>query len=207
MRTGFCSVSMSSHQSAKMKSADWLTPPEWIEKLGPFDLDPCCPPKMPWPTASNMIFAAGGLEAEWIGRVWLNPPFGRQAAAWISKLAEHNNGIALIPARTETAMFYESVWPRAASVCFVRGRPHFHYPDGKRATFNSGAPIALVAYGENNTGPLVLSGLGVVYVIRSARETEALHAAILAAQVMTVAGDREAPEVNAALGVTAGETA
>lgn len=32
----------------------WLTPPHIIEALGPFDLDPCCPPTMPWRTATQI---------------------------------------------------------------------------------------------------------------------------------------------------------
>lgn len=156
-------VSMSAHQSAKMGTDTWLTPPEWISALGPFDLDPACPPNMPWPTASRMLTEAdNGLAAPWEGRVWLNPPFGQQAALWLRKMAEHGNGIALIPARTETAMFYESVWNRASGICFVKGRPHFHHQDGKRASFNSGAPIALVAYGHENTERVAHARLGVV---------------------------------------------
>jgi hypothetical protein len=159
---------MSGHQAAKMKSADWLTPPEWIAALGPFDLDPACPlGGMPWMTAKCQYEGSGGLERPWFGRVWLNPPFGQQAALWLRKLAEHGDGIGLIPARTETAMFYESVWPKADSVCFVRGRPHFHYVDGSRAPFNSGAPIALVAYGAQNTEALIRSKLGIVLIVNA----------------------------------------
>ena len=81
------------------------------------------------------------------------------------RMAEHGDGIALIPARTETAMFYETVWPRANAVLFVKGRPHFHTVDGARAPFNSGAPICLIAYGRANVDALVASGLGhVVYL-------------------------------------------
>lgn len=156
-------MNLSGHQSAKMKSDTYLTPPEWIEKLGPFDLDPCCPPDMPWKTARTMLTKAeDGLEATWRGRVWLNPPFGQQAAQWLRKLRLHGNGIALIPARTETAMFYANVWGHADAVCFVKGRPHFHYSDGSRAPFNSGAPICLIAYGRTNGGALYQSRLGVV---------------------------------------------
>lgn len=157
-------MSMSGHQSAKMKSADWLTPPEWIESLGPFDLDPCVMEYMPWKTAKRGICKreADGLTYPWSGRVWLNPPFGQQAAAWLRKLRDHGNGIGLIPARTETKMFYESVWGHADAVCFVKGRPHFHYPDGERAPFNSGCPIALVAYGKFNLEMLLKAALGVV---------------------------------------------
>ncbi len=36
-------------------NTDWLTPPAIIKALGEFDLDPCCPPVMPWRTAREMI--------------------------------------------------------------------------------------------------------------------------------------------------------
>lgn len=154
---------MSGHQSAAMKSETWLTPPEWIAALGPFDVDPCCPPSMPWPTAKTMLTKADdGLQATWSGRVWLNPPFGREWPRWVEKLADHGDGIALIPARTETKDFYRLVWARAHAICFVKGRPHFHDASGKRAPFNSGAPIALIAFGIRNCIRLVEAGLGVV---------------------------------------------
>ncbi|WP_321829519.1 DNA N-6-adenine-methyltransferase [Burkholderia cenocepacia] len=144
-----------------MKNDEWLTPPEWLAALGEFDLDPCSPINRPWDTARrHLTILEDGLTYHWHGRVWCNPPFGREAAKWLKRMADHNNGIALIPARTETAMFYESVWSRADSVCFVRGRPHFHYVDGRRAPFNSGAPICLVAYGRANTIALLDSRLG-----------------------------------------------
>ena len=154
-------MSLSGHQSAAMKSDTWLTPPEWIEKLGPFDLDPACPKFMPWKTATQMI-SVDGLGYPWRGRVWLNPPFGTQAVKWLRKLMNHGNGIALIPARTETAMFYGNVWGKADAVCFVKGRPHFHYQNGERAPFNSGAPICLIAYGPKNKEALYRANLGIV---------------------------------------------
>lgn len=165
-------MSMSGHQSARSKSVTYLTPPEWIAALGPFDLDPACPPNMPWQTAVRMLTVADdGLATPWEGRVWLNPPFGQQAALWLRKMALHGNGIALVPARTETAMFYESVWGKAAGICFVKGRPHFHFFDGKRAPFNSGAPIALIAYGLVNLRKLVDAGLGITLPLSAAKES------------------------------------
>ncbi|WP_186092329.1 DNA N-6-adenine-methyltransferase [Burkholderia gladioli] len=154
-------MSLSAHQSARMKNDEWLTPPEWIRALGPFELDPCAPVVRPWDTARiHFTIEDNGLEREWLGRVWCNPPFGREAVKWLRRMSRHGNGIALIPARTETAMFYETVWPCADSVCFVRGRPHFHYVDGTRAPFNSGAPICLVAYSRADTMALLASRLG-----------------------------------------------
>lgn len=160
-------MSLSGHQSAKMKNDEWLTPPEILRALGPFDLDPCAPIVRPWETAArHYTVLDDGLNAprENNGvRVWLNPPFGRAAVQWLRRWGvEHGNTIALIPARTETAMFYECVWGAADGVLFIKGRPHFHYVDGRRAAFNSGAPICLVAYGGENLEVLRNSRLGFV---------------------------------------------
>lgn len=156
-------MSMSGHQSARMKSAEWLTPPEILSALGSFDLDPCAPSPRPWDMAAKHYSVDDdGLAQEWAGRVWMNPPFGQQAEKWLRKMNEHGNGIALIPARTETRMFYAHVWGQAHAVCFLRGRPHFHYPTGERAAFNSGAPICLIAYGRENALALRDANLGFV---------------------------------------------
>ena len=144
---------------------EWLTPPKILQALGPFDLDPCAPMVRPWETAArHYTVQDDGLALPWDGRVWCNPPFGREAVKWLRRMRDHGNGVALIPARTETAMFYETVWGSADGVLFIKGRPHFHYVDGRRAAFNSGAPIALVAYGSDNLESLRQSGLGFVVV-------------------------------------------
>lgn len=156
-------MSLSSHQSTKMKNDEWLTPPSIICALGDFDLDPCSPITRPWPTAANHYTKLDdGLLKPWFNRVWCNPPFGHLANSWIKRCREHGNAIALIPARTETRMFYENVWGHADAICFIKGRPHFHYVNGLRAKANSGAPICLVAYGENNAEILRKSKLGFV---------------------------------------------
>jgi hypothetical protein len=157
------SKGLSGHQSSNMKTDEWLTPPELLRSLGKFDLDPCSPINRPWDTAAkHYTILDDGLLQEWSGRVWLNPPFGSQAIHWLRKLKEHGNGIALVPARTETKMFYETVWGCSDGVMFLKSRPHFHYVDGTRASFNSGAPICLIAYGHKNLLALRNSGLGVV---------------------------------------------
>lgn len=170
---------MSSHQSARSKSVTYLTPPEWLAALGPFDLDPCAAPSpRPWPTAARHIeLPENGLAAEWRGRVWCNPPFGKAAGAWAARMADHGDGVLLLPARTETATWYASIWGRADAVLFAQGRPHFYagfdttvthngrkvlVGAGERFPFNSGCPIALIAYGASNAAALRASGLGVV---------------------------------------------
>lgn len=144
-------------------NVEWLTPPGIIAALGEFDLDPCTPAAMPWPTARHRYTTADdGLAKPWFGKVWLNPPFGPHAAKWLARMREHGNGIALVPARTETWMFFASVWGHADAVCFVRGRLRFHYPDGTLSKSCINAPVCLVAYGADNRIALEKSGLGVV---------------------------------------------
>ena len=140
-----------SHQSANMMKDEWLTPPEIIKELGNFHLDPCAPIIRPWEMAENhFTINDNGLKKKWSGRVWCNPPYGLEASKWLKKMTEHNNGIALIFARTETVMFFEWVWDRATAVKFIKGRLYFHHLDGTRADANAGAPSVLIAYGNTN---------------------------------------------------------
>lgn len=157
--------SMGSHQSTNMKSDIWLTPPHIIQSLGEFDLDPCCPSEMPWKTANKSYTQIeNGLIQPWEGRVWLNPPYSREATKWLKKLAQHGNGVALVFARTETTWFFENIWKKAHALLFLEGRIHFHLLNGERAQANAGAPSVLVAYGKNNVNSLLESGIKGVLV-------------------------------------------
>lgn len=131
---------------------EWLTPPEIIRELGPFDLDPCAAINQPWPTAAkHYTVRDNGLMQRWEGRVWLNPPYGPNTFRWLLRLSEHGDGIALTFARTETRGFFEAVWLKANALLFLEGRPHFYMPDGTRAKGNSGGPVVLIAYGRENS--------------------------------------------------------
>lgn len=113
---------------------EWLTPPDIVarvvEVLGGIDLDPCSntfgEPAVP--ATVRYTEADDGLSREWLGRVYMNPPYGAIIAAWVEKLrAEHEAGnvtaaIALVPARTDTAWFQTL---RDTILCFVGGRLRF----------------------------------------------------------------------------------
>lgn len=130
---------------------EWLTPPWLVNLLGPFDLDPCAPVDRPWDTAKRHYSKLdGGLTQPWAGRVWLNPPYGRQTFTWLRRLADHKGGgIALTFARTETQGFFDTVWNRARCVFFFKGRLKFHYVDGREGN-TANAPSVLVAYTNND---------------------------------------------------------
>lgn len=155
-------MSMGGHQSALMLKDEWLTPPDLLRALGGFDLDPCAPSadRRPWETAKyHFSVEQDGLTRPWFGRVWCNPPYGLIASQWLARLAGHGNGVALIFARTETAMFFDHVWGKADALLFLRGRLHFHHVNGVRAAANAGAPSVLVAYGKRNAECLRTCGL------------------------------------------------
>lgn len=140
---------------------DWLTPPAIVKALGAFGLDPCAHPQQFYRTASHMICPpADGLAEPWgRARVWLNPPYGSALRKWIAKLADHGNGIALVPARTEVeSWFWPYVWEAADAVLFIRGRLYFHRPDGSTAG-NAGHGSVLVAYGRKNAVQVKMSGI------------------------------------------------
>lgn len=140
-------MSLGSHQKTVGDSQTWITPKWIIDTLGPFDLDPAAADPRPWDCAIRNR-STGGLQRPWQGRVWLNPPFCRyEVAKWVQRLADHGTGTALLHARTE-AEWFEPIWDRATSILFMAHRIYFHYPSGKRAEANSGAPACLIAFGE-----------------------------------------------------------
>jgi DNA N-6-adenine-methyltransferase (Dam) len=145
------------HESHRAIKEEWLTPQWLLQRLGDFDLDPCAPhaTRRPWPTAAeHFSIEDNGLAKPWHGRVWLNPPYGSKMGIWMARLADHGNGLGLIPSRTETAAFFDAVWDKADAVLFFRGRIKFHHANGTKAKTTMTAPHLLVAYGTDNVEAL-----------------------------------------------------
>ena len=73
----------------------WLTPPNIVESLGQFTLDPCSPVNAPWRlTPLFYTVEHDGLKQPWVGRCFVNPPYGRECSVWIKnvqniKIASH----------------------------------------------------------------------------------------------------------------------
>lgn len=138
----------------------WLTPKYIIDALGHFDLDPCCPDNMPWRTADIMLTKKeDGTTAPWKGRVWLNPPYGRDAWPFLDRMCHHSGGgVALIFVRTDARQWHDYVFPFADSVFFIRGRIRFCRADGTQGD-SCPTPSALVAYSHKDTIAIRNSGL------------------------------------------------
>jgi hypothetical protein len=150
------------HESAVNKSIEWYTPSYIFDAMGiGFDLDPCSPGSdvVSWiPAKRHLTIADNGLNAEWAGRVWLNPPYGKETGKWLAKLAEHGSGIALVFARTDTQWFHKYA-TKADVICFVKKRIPFVRSDGERAG-SPGAGSMLLGYGRECKEAVVGSGLG-----------------------------------------------
>lgn len=145
------SIAPPNHTRRDNTTDDWITPKWLIDCLGPFELDPCACEPQPWPCAQfQYTISDNGLMQPWLGMVYCNPPYGKATAAWLDRLSLHGNGIALVFARTETRMFFHSVWPRASTLLFLKGRLTFNRPDGSapKTGHNSGGPSVLIAYGS-----------------------------------------------------------
>lgn len=101
----------------------WLTPKHIIDALGHFDTDPCCPPNMPWRTADRMLTKEDdGTTAPWIGRVWLNPPYGREAWPFLERMAHYDGGVSSLYSHERTRMRGNRSFSRSRILfCFLKG--------------------------------------------------------------------------------------
>ena len=138
---------------------DWQTPMSLVSALGPFDLDPCANCQNPTRLARRgFTLTDDGLAQTWSGRVWLNPPYGKMARVWVERLANHGNGIALIPPRLGSKWFHDVVLETFDGIFFHRGRIAFLDPNTGLPIKGNNADSVFVAYGQANVDALAKSG-------------------------------------------------
>lgn len=118
------------------KRQDWATPQDVFDELNRefgFTLDPCCTERT---AKCDKFFTPeiDGLSKNWGGeRCFVNPPFGREQAAWIKKCYEESRKpntlvVLLIPARTDTKHFHKYLYQKS-EIRFIKGRLKFINPD------------------------------------------------------------------------------
>lgn len=121
---------------------DYKTPPEIYEKilkyagLKQFDLDVCCSEhNIPAKNYCDSFFV-NGLQAEWLGKCFLNPPF-RETIKWVRKAVESVNKygfatevFAILPGdRFETKFYQECILQNPNCVfAFLQGKQGFIIP-------------------------------------------------------------------------------
>lgn len=152
---------MASHEQPP-QSDEWYTPYWVFDALGHyFDFDPCCSRYAPAVEYCRqaILDGAGGLDTEWAGSVWLNPPFGGRNGIkpWLDRLAHHGDGIALVPNRTGS-QWWQDFAQQADGLLFVRGKIRFVRDDGTEGA-SPGYGNVMMAYGRKMAGVLRSSAI------------------------------------------------
>ena len=133
------------------KSVEWYTPSWIFEDLDlTFDLDPASPHdfETPVPAIKKYTIFDDGLKKPWAGRVWLNPPYGKETGVWIDRMIDHGDGIVLVFSRTD-AKWCQRAMKNAGAILFMSGRISF-IPGHENAhkKYSAGAGTVLFAFGD-----------------------------------------------------------
>jgi hypothetical protein len=151
---------MTIHEAPVGATVEWYTPASLFDRLGnpTFDLDPAAAPDHAFVKARRYFTETDdGLWHTWTGHVWLNPPYGRAAVAFVTKMIVHGDGLLLLPSRTETDV-YQRALTYAATVCLLRDRLWFVRSDA--ATGRSSFGSTLFAFGDWAADLLLAADLG-----------------------------------------------
>ena len=125
----------------------WATPQDFFNKMNDefnFELDVCATSEN---TKCEKYFTEeiNGLEQEWTGICWMNPPYGRAIGDWMKKAYESSlNGatvVCLVPARTDTKWWHD--YAMKGEIRLVKGRLKFGDSQNS-APF----PSAVIVFGQ-----------------------------------------------------------
>ena len=145
------------HVSFNSGNNEWYTPVNIIEAarvaMGSIDVDPASNDIAQQTVKAETYYTAetNGLDKEWVGNVWLNPPYasdliGKFIDKLVSEKKNYNQAVVLVNNATETEWFNKIV-SISSMVCFPKSRVKFYMPDGK-----TGAPLqgqAVLYIGKN----------------------------------------------------------
>lgn len=126
------------------QSCEWPTPQWLFDELNKefnFDLDACATKKN---AKCKRYYAVNSLQKEWTGRVWCNPPYGREIGSWVEKgfdsAVDYGSLVVmLLPARTDTKWFHS--YCAHGEIRFIKGRLKFG-----NAKFNAPFPSMIVIF-------------------------------------------------------------
>lgn len=107
----------------------WATPQEFFDKYNKiynFQTDVCA--SFENAKCGNYFTEQdNGLEQDWVGSCWMNPPYGRTIKAWMKKAYESSLSgatvVCLVPSRTDTVWWHD--YAVKGEVEFIKGRLKF----------------------------------------------------------------------------------
>ena len=163
------------HVTNNSGNNEWYTPARYVDAarlvMGDIDLDPASSTVANRTVQAAEFFSAeqNGLEQDWHGRVWMNPPYASPLIGMFAEKfqqaiesGEVDEAVSLVNNATETVWF-ELMASVSTAVCFPRGRIKFNDSTGKPKN----SPLqgqALLYVGPNNRRFIeVFSELGVCF--------------------------------------------
>lgn len=131
---------------------EWYTPAVYLDAaravLGGFDLDPasCADGNQSVQAARYYSIDDDGLTQPWKGRVWLNPPYGRLAGDFITRLVRDykagdiTGAVCLVNAHCTDTRWFQELWDYP--LCFTDHRINFAAGTAARSGSTHGSVFA-----------------------------------------------------------------
>ena len=141
-------------------SNEWYTPDKYIQSarrvMGCIDIDPATSLQANKTVQAEVIYTAedSGLQYDWYGRVWLNPPYGNLTEAFVTKLiTQYRTGITteailLVNSHATDTKWFQPLWDYL--LCFTNHRINFYALDGLGVGSTHGS--VFVYFGDNQDG-------------------------------------------------------
>ena len=176
-QSGLLKVANGAHVGNNSGNSEWYTPPAYADAardaMGAIDTDPCS-----CKAANSVVQAAtfydefdDGLNHEWHGSVFINPPYGDGtvdafAAKLLGEIADGRTtqAVFLVNNCTETKWF-QSLISQASAVCFPRGRISFWSLEHKSKSPLQGQAVMYFG-GDSMRFVSAFSGIGFCTVIQ-----------------------------------------
>lgn len=123
-------------------SDNWATPLQFFQtvvyEFGVFDLDVCADANN---AKADKFFdhKANGLDQEWTGLCWMNPPYGTKIGLWVRKAAEsaRGGGDSRVPAPSPNRYRLVARQHRGEG----RGQVHSRAPQIRRREIQRAIPV------------------------------------------------------------------
>jgi len=132
-------------------TCEWYTPTNIVDRviatLGHIDLDPCSNKLESIPACRHFTKKDDGLNQEWAGKVYMNPPWGKALRLWAAKLVSDvrsgrvTEAISLTPAQNINRQWFNRFLVGQVQV-FVTGSVKFW--NSKTDDNNPGWPLPIM---------------------------------------------------------------